>query len=90
MTNCLSISLESTKDCVERKHQLASFKKLGQILIDKKIITEYQLHQAICLQSSSQLKLGEALMNYGHIVPSQLEDALREQQWRQQGFWVIG
>ena len=68
----------------------ASCQKLGQILVKKKLISEYQLKEAVELQQFYRLKLGELLVRCGYIAPAQLEEALREQQWRRQGLWVIG
>lgn len=62
---------------------------LGQILMQKKLISSEQLEAAISQQASNQIKLGELLMQQGLIVNTQLEEALKEQYWRRNGFWLI-
>lgn len=63
--------------------------KIGEILIRRKLISQAQLDQAIGIQTSCRQKLGELLMFEGSIQPDDLEEALREQYWRQHGYWVI-
>ncbi|BFM38738.1 hypothetical protein [Synechocystis sp. LKSZ1] len=79
-----------TRSPLAQNPQALSCHSLGQILIRKKLISEYQLLEAVELQHSYRLKLGELLVRCGYIAPTQLEEALREQQWRRQGLWVIG
>ena len=54
-------------------------KRLGEILLDQKCITEDQLEQGIEKQKISQKMLGEILIDAGYITPDQLEDALEIQ-----------
>ncbi|EAW36320.1 hypothetical protein [Lyngbya sp. PCC 8106] len=63
--------------------------KLGEILLKKKLISSTQLEQALNLQCLYSEKLGELLINKGWLQSHDLDKALREQYWRQQGFWVI-
>ena len=63
--------------------------KIGEILIRRHLISQAQLDQAIDIQASCRQKLGELLMFQGWIQPDDLEIALREQYWRQNGYWVI-
>lgn len=63
--------------------------KLGQILIHKNIISSQQLQEALEMQSANSHKIGEILILKGLIQPPQLQEAILEQQWRNQGFWVI-
>ncbi len=63
--------------------------KIGEILIRRQLISQAQLEQAIDIQSSSHQKLGELLMFQGSLQQDDLEMALREQYWRQNGYWVI-
>lgn len=63
--------------------------KIGEILIRRKLISQTQLDQAIDFQGSYSEKLGELLLFQGWIKKDDLEVALREQYWRQHGYWVI-
>ncbi len=62
---------------------------LGQILMQKKLISSSQLEAAIALQASSSKKLGELLIMQGLLQENQLQQALKEQYWRRNGFWII-
>ena len=53
--------------------------KLGQILIEKKLISSAQLQDVIELQILGQKKLGEILVLQGAIKPEDLKMALLEQ-----------
>ncbi|WP_019500593.1 hypothetical protein [Pseudanabaena sp. PCC 6802] len=65
--------------------------KLGEILVRKGLISPLQLENAVAMQNKNgkHQKLGELLMFQGLISKNQLNDSLLEQQWRQQGLWVI-
>ncbi len=63
--------------------------KLGQILLKRRWISPIDLENAIDLQTSHRQKLGELLIGRGVIANDQLEQALQEQYWRKNGFWVI-
>ncbi len=63
--------------------------KLGEILLKKKLISLDQLEQALNLQCLYSKKLGELLINKGWLQPHDLYQALQEQHWRKQGFWII-
>ena len=63
--------------------------KIGEILIRRQLISQTQLDQAIKIQASCRQKLGELLMFQGWIQPDDLEMALREQYWRNNGYWLI-
>ncbi|MDJ0844141.1 MAG: hypothetical protein QNJ08_07895 [Crocosphaera sp.] len=63
--------------------------QLGQILLQKKLISSEELEGVIQLQTSQKRRLGELLLQKGLIVKNQLEAALKEQYWRKNGFWVI-
>ncbi|MEL7038439.1 MAG: hypothetical protein AAFO04_22910 [Cyanobacteria bacterium J06592_8] len=63
--------------------------KLGEILLKRKLISTNQLEQALNLQCICALKLGELLINKGWLKSSELQLALREQYWREHGFWII-
>ena len=63
--------------------------KLGQILIRKRLISPSQLEQTLTLQSEYSQKLGQLLVGQGLIREEDLQRAIREQTWRQNGFWVI-
>lgn len=65
--------------------------RLGEILMRKGLISPLQLESAVSVQNKNgkHQKLGELLMLQGLISKNQLHDSLLEQQWRQQGLWVI-
>ncbi len=63
--------------------------QLGQISIQKKLISSQQLEEIVQLQASQQNPIGELLLQKGLIFNTQLEAALKEQYWRKNGFWVI-
>ena len=54
-------------------------KRIGEILIQKKIITEAQLHDALLAQKLSDGFIGKILVNKGVIAERQLREALSEQ-----------
>jgi adsorption protein B len=60
--------------------ELAAFRwKLGQLLLDDKVITAEQLDQALALQRGSKKKLGEILQEMGWLRPQALDRALQRQ-----------
>ena len=63
--------------------------KLGEILVRKRLLSQSQLDCFIIIQSSTRQKLGELLVEHGVIDPPDLEQALKEQNWRSHGLWVI-
>jgi hypothetical protein len=63
--------------------------KLGQILVRKQLISLSQLEQILTFQSSSPQKLGELLVTQRLIGEEDLRQAIKEQYWRDNGFWVI-
>ncbi len=54
-------------------------RKLGDLLLSKRIITVTQLQHALKTQSEKGKKLGELLVELGYISEEQLEAALTEQ-----------
>lgn len=63
--------------------------KLGQILIRQGLISTLQLEEALDIQSANSTKLGQALLSVGLIRPEDLKQALLEQYWRKEGYWII-
>ncbi|MGL5081726.1 MAG: hypothetical protein ACRC8A_09590 [Microcoleaceae cyanobacterium] len=63
--------------------------QLGQILVQKQLVSTDQLYEALSLQISCSKKLGEILLESGTIHEQDLRQALKEQSWRQNGFWII-
>ncbi|WP_245602652.1 hypothetical protein [Gloeothece verrucosa] len=57
--------------------------------MQKHLISPEQLDAAIHQQAYNRIKLGELLIQQKLIVKEQLEEALKEQYWRRNGFWVI-
>lgn len=62
---------------------------LGQILLKKQWISPNQLERTINRQGKGDCRLGEILIQQGIIGQEQLEQALKEQYWRRNGYWVI-
>jgi hypothetical protein len=63
--------------------------KLGWILINKRWISPAQLELNLTSQLFNPRRLGELLVEQRLISAEQLEEALREQHWRRNGYWVI-
>ncbi|NET81375.1 MAG: hypothetical protein F6J94_05235 [Moorea sp. SIO1F2] len=63
--------------------------QLGKILLRKRLISPSQLNRALEIQSLTGIKLGEILVTKGLIESQDLDQALLEQYWRINGFWVI-
>ncbi|MBI5744696.1 MAG: glycosyl transferase family protein [Elusimicrobia bacterium] len=60
--------------------QLKSYRrKLGDLLLSKRLVTIAQLQEALREQSSGGRKLGEVLVGAGYISGEQLDGVLREQ-----------
>lgn len=64
--------------------------QLGELLVRKKLISPEQLHQVLAIQDSTRCRLGELLIQQSLISTDALSMALREQYWRNNGYWVIG
>jgi murein DD-endopeptidase MepM/ murein hydrolase activator NlpD len=56
--------------------------RVGDVLIQKGLITPEELAQALLEQRNTQVKLGEILVRRGLLTHHQLRSALNEQQWR--------
>jgi murein DD-endopeptidase MepM/ murein hydrolase activator NlpD len=56
--------------------------RVGEVLIQKGLITSDDLAQALLEQHNTQAKLGEILVRQGLLTHKQLRAALKEQQWR--------
>ncbi|MCX5910412.1 MAG: GspE/PulE family protein [Deltaproteobacteria bacterium] len=54
-------------------------KKLGQMLIDEKLLTEEQLNKALAGQEKAGLKLGQYLIRHGFVTEQQMVDVLGRQ-----------
>jgi len=63
--------------------------QLGTILVRKRLISPSQLNIALEIQSLTGIKLGKILVTKELIGAQDLEQALLEQYWRKNGFWVI-
>lgn len=64
--------------------------QLGELLVRKNLISQEQLSQALALQEATHRKLGELLIERSLISADSLTTVLREQYWRNNGYWVIG
>jgi len=54
-------------------------KKLGRMLVDAGLMTEFQLNQAVLNQSKSKLRLGQYLIREGVVSESQIVDLISRQ-----------
>ncbi len=65
----------------ERLTNKAHQKKLGQLLLEKKLVSDEDLREALTEQSQTdEVKLiGEVLLNKGLITRDRLEEAIEEQ-----------
>ena len=50
---------------------------------------QVELEETISEAEKSDRPLGEILLERGLLAEAQLQKALQEQYWRQQGYWVI-
>ena len=63
--------------------------KITEIVLDKGWVSKDKLEDALTASSQTNTKIGEIMIRLGWISEEQLQQALKEQQWRQHGFWVI-
>jgi hypothetical protein len=63
--------------------------KLGWILVNKNLISEDQLHAVLDRQLLDYRQVGKLLTEQQLISEEQLQQALKEQHWRRNGYWVI-
>ena len=54
-------------------------KKIGEILVEEKLVTEAQIQEALVQSKAMKLPLGSALVKMGYITIKQLKDALAAQ-----------
>lgn len=54
-------------------------KKLGEILINKKLLTEDQLKEALAIQAGGPRRLGNVILRRGWLTQDQMVEALSEQ-----------
>lgn len=54
-------------------------KKLGQMLIEAGLLTEFQLNQAVLSQRKSRMRLGQVLIREGVVSESQIVDLISRQ-----------
>jgi hypothetical protein len=53
---------------------------IGQILVQKGLITEHKLNEALATQKQTTQRIGEILVDLGYVDQRQLYEALAEQQ----------
>lgn len=63
--------------------------KLGEILVNHGWISQSQLNEGLRLQLIKFCPLGRILILKKWITEERLEQALSEQYWRNNGYWVI-
>jgi murein DD-endopeptidase MepM/ murein hydrolase activator NlpD len=56
--------------------------RIGEVLLEKKLISQEQLQQALLAQNETGQKLGDILISQGVITNRQLEAALSTQYWQ--------
>ena len=54
--------------------------RLGDLLVERRLITSSQLNEAVCLQQHTHLKLGEVLVAHNLLTSKQLNRTLKIQQ----------
>lgn len=77
--NCNDFTLPSLASGHSIMSQQPQHSRLGQILINKGLITSKQLDEAIKLQLTSKKRLGEILVEQGLVTEKQIHKALRKQ-----------
>jgi hypothetical protein len=63
--------------------------KLGEVLIQRRLIAPEQLQHILEIQSTYSKQIGELLVERSLISPEDLTTALKEQYWRDHGYWII-
>lgn len=63
--------------------------RLGQLLVQKKMLKPSELEECLQVQQDCSQKLGEILVQKNLVSETILEKTLKEQYWRNTGFWVI-
>jgi hypothetical protein len=63
--------------------------KLGEVLLRKQLVSRRRLEVILHHQECYGRPLGELLLEKCLISHDDLAQALREQQWRKDGWWVI-
>lgn len=66
------------KGLLQRKQRV----RVGEVLVQKGLITQGQLRQALDTQRETKILLGEVLISEGLVTERQLNRALSEQYWR--------
>ncbi|WP_010467668.1 M23 family metallopeptidase [Acaryochloris sp. CCMEE 5410] len=56
--------------------------RVGEVLLQKGLISSAQLRDALATQRTSHQRLGEILVQQGVVTPKQVRQALNEQRWR--------
>lgn len=62
---------------------------LGEILVRRRVLSADQLESLLAEQKQTGELLGAILFRKGMISYQRLQEALKEQYWRQNGYWVI-
>ncbi len=62
---------------------------LGNLLVRKKLVCPDVLKECLQVQEHCQQKLGEILIEKNILSETQIDKALKEQQWRKAGLWII-
>jgi hypothetical protein len=63
--------------------------RIGELLVYKKVLHPTELEKLLAIQTSCGKKLGEIVVESQLLCESDLELILKEQHWRNNGFWVI-
>jgi UDP-glucose 4-epimerase len=63
---------------------------IGELLVRKRVITRSQLRECLAIQRQTKQKLGQIILEKRLLSPKELSLFLKEQHWRNFGYWVIG
>jgi hypothetical protein len=74
---------------VSSPHSNNNAAHLGWILVQHGWVSQTQLESALETQFLKQKRLGEMLLEQCLISEADLHQALQEQYWRRNGYWVI-
>jgi two-component system chemotaxis sensor kinase CheA len=76
------IEIENVTDKYAEVHEQGYLteKKLGEILLEKGIISDWDLDEIVKIQSEKNIKIGDILVQKGLASTKQVDDALQEQE----------
>ena len=63
--------------------------RLGQLLIQERLISEVELNRVLEEQRNSNKRLGELLLEEKLVPQEKLQKVVEKQYWQKNGFWLI-